>query len=707
MLREFFIELFDQSIDITEIKKRFLDTTNSTIKYDAVFSSNELKLNIAFRIVWEKLFNILPTKIDFLRFLVDSNNNASTNLLLVSETIVSYCSKNTIYKHIQIQNKDSFLESCRSAVQVAISSPKLIYVHLLTKLHDRFGLITLLNPDVETPLYSIYSELLRSYKNIIRQYSTFLKVPLSEKDIQNQDIYSLTGILSTARQLKQRNVINNALNKSLESSQSQWDSIEDAVCLDELIRYVINADLHFVRVLMGSTTAFIQQNCFKPEVARALNNASTSSLNFFLEDQNDLEKLSDALNDSYYNAYVATQSIMLNFPRMCGQFISICNDQNMILPGLAREQYGNRILFEKYDLLKSLVPRVISTYDHALCMVPCDNIVLPTFKQNIQQTYIYTYCIPTPKPDDESFSLKNVLSSQEFFDHALKTSMNSRCPFRSLASGGYHPRMNYLYIIHALYVNACMPHLSFSLPVEPKPTRDCVLLIDTRASIMSVICTLLTLANLDANKWNVVIVTCPKQKEFYNRFLGTGRIIIKHHAQIREKKFSVEHYSALLKTKDFWDLVQNYEKCLLVQDDATFVKPAQNLIDEVYRQYDYVGAPWARVQENAALETYGNSEFVGNGGFSLRTVKVMQDICEKQRHNINNIFHTGIQSDPEDVFFSHYVVKDGYKICPERLAGSFASEEVLNHNSLGIHKLWMYNIITNIYAFMEQLQKGK
>ena len=76
-------------------------------------------------------------------------------------------------------------------------------------------------------------------------------------------------------------------------------------------------------------------------------------------------------------------------------------------------------------------------------------------------------------------------------------------------------------------------------------------------------------------------------------------------------------YSDLLSCKYFWNLLHG-EKILIYQEDSCIFR---NNIDN-YLQFDYIGAPWPLTQND-------NSYNVGNGGFSLRTRKIMLEIIDK------------------------------------------------------------------------------
>jgi hypothetical protein len=65
----------------------------------------------------------------------------------------------------------------------------------------------------------------------------------------------------------------------------------------------------------------------------------------------------------------------------------------------------------------------------------------------------------------------------------------------------------------------------------------------------------------------------------------------------------------------------NTEFCLLVQDHAFIINP--DAWREEFFSYDYIGAPWP-IRERAYITPYGEHQRVGNGGFSLRSKKLLK-----------------------------------------------------------------------------------
>lgn len=95
-------------------------------------------------------------------------------------------------------------------------------------------------------------------------------------------------------------------------------------------------------------------------------------------------------------------------------------------------------------------------------------------------------------------------------------------------------------------------------------------------------------------------------------------------------------YSVLLKQPQFYENLLNFSHVLIYQTDALIFRK----IDDIYFEYDYIGAPWKLTNQCAKFPA-------GNGGFSLRNVKAMIAVCERYRHTP---FEKGNRGN-EDIFF--------------------------------------------------------
>ena len=145
-------------------------------------------------------------------------------------------------------------------------------------------------------------------------------------------------------------------------------------------------------------------------------------------------------------------------------------------------------------------------------------------------------------------------------------------------------------------------------------------------------------------------------------------------------------YSRLLSTEQFWNMLHG-DKILIYQEDSIMFKT--NIAE--FLEWDYIGAPWPAGQDDAPI-------LVGNGGFSLRTRKVMLDVIATTPINkmsptsstIRYMNATQSTTIPEDVYFTNIIQQ--YKlgrVAPVNIATQFSTESVYSPTSLGGHCFWI------------------
>lgn len=147
-------------------------------------------------------------------------------------------------------------------------------------------------------------------------------------------------------------------------------------------------------------------------------------------------------------------------------------------------------------------------------------------------------------------------------------------------------------------------------------------------------------------------------------------------------------YNELLMTKPFWKQFHG-EKLLIYQEDSfLFHERIEPFLD-----YDYVGAPWPKHQDD-------NKLCVGNGGFSLRTKDVMIQVIENVKmesfklgkNTIDYMKNTNSFVFPEDVYFTKAMIdfKIGW-VAPWEIARKFSQEAIPSENPLGGHNFFLGN----------------
>ncbi len=153
---------------------------------------------------------------------------------------------------------------------------------------------------------------------------------------------------------------------------------------------------------------------------------------------------------------------------------------------------------------------------------------------------------------------------------------------------------------------------------------------------------------------------------------------------------SIEAYNDFIieKLNDYIDT----DFVLLIQYDGFILNP--NAWTDDYLKYDYTGAPW-----------WKNGKFiVGNGGFSLRSKKLLE-MLQKDKYKITD-------KDPEDWFICVTIRKEledrGIKFAPIELAKQFSFESnekdgVVWNGQFGFHGLtW-----TDISAWIKKQPEYK
>lgn len=162
---------------------------------------------------------------------------------------------------------------------------------------------------------------------------------------------------------------------------------------------------------------------------------------------------------------------------------------------------------------------------------------------------------------------------------------------------------------------------------------------------------------------------------------------------------SVKLITPEIMTDDFVSIIQcenlNYEQynhfivyrlheyidtpfALIVQSDGYVVNP-QSWKNE-FLEYDYIGAVWPLPKDNFSYrDVLNNIQRVGNGGFSLRSKKLLS-----LAKNLNLEWKEYFGFHHEDGFFSchnrHVYEQNGCKFAPVEIASFFSHENEVKEN---------------------------
>lgn len=125
---------------------------------------------------------------------------------------------------------------------------------------------------------------------------------------------------------------------------------------------------------------------------------------------------------------------------------------------------------------------------------------------------------------------------------------------------------------------------------------------------------------------------------------------------------------------DFLEHVKEYmtdDYCINVQHDSCVINPS--LWDKKFLESDYIGAPWPMsiIQSSdmvaGRIPTDQIPTTVGNGGFSLRSRKFVENSVGLESHHKNEDLNICI-------FNYHHLARQGVKIADEATAAKFSFE---------------------------------
>ncbi len=148
---------------------------------------------------------------------------------------------------------------------------------------------------------------------------------------------------------------------------------------------------------------------------------------------------------------------------------------------------------------------------------------------------------------------------------------------------------------------------------------------------------------------------------------------------------SIEEYSQFV-MKELANFVDT-SHVLLIQYDGFILNPTA--WTKEFLEYDYIGAPW----------WYADGKDVGNGGFSLRSKKLLDFLSNDTRITLTNPedFHIGRTYRP-------LLEQQGIRFAPEELAKKFSIEGISKNKQphsnnvwtceFGFHGLWKTDIST-------------
>lgn len=363
-----------------------------------------------------------------------------------------------------------------------------------------------------------------------------------------------------------------------------------------------------------------------------------------------------------------TEEIMYMLPKICAMFILVSNREDPAVDGVAYTDEKNIFWYKSGKKDEGAVS--MRNYDRRW--------------KDLHSSYTthYTY---------------QVMDMECFW----KAHWMHHCPLRS--NNHLHNDLLYYDFLASYYISklgmlkALRNHVR---RFSEKEKKNVVVLVDNRANEMSVMSCKFAMLNLPASQWECHVYTSRDNVKYYEALLS-GIAIVHEHSLLNVSLFDIDVYNSIMEDVEFWQGLYDlgFDKCLVIQDDGMLIKPGI----EKFLEYDYVGAPWADDISNKYIKENINSDLVGNGGLSLRTVSKMVQICEEYDREKYQLFYHNINRMPEDVYFVKYMNKVEGRVAPRAEAVEFACEQVLNPSAIGFHKVWSYHKPSDIYKYFQDV----
>ena len=204
--------------------------------------------------------------------------------------------------------------------------------------------------------------------------------------------------------------------------------------------------------------------------------------------------------------------------------------------------------------------------------------------------------------------------------------------------------------------------------------------IDNTYRINETISSLHTCMNF-ANFGEVKLVTTPENVDKYKDECAIDGILVEDQVA---PLTNIDEYNYYILYHLHQHIKTDY--VILVQDHAFIINP--NSWSEDFFEYDYIGAPWP-YRDRAFITPFGEHQRVGNGGFSLRSKKLLEVPLHKnipfrvaEQPDFYKMF--GGKNTNEDgnitVHNKHLYEEAGCKIAPIEVAKYFSYETPLPEN---------------------------
>lgn len=652
MMEFFLCDIFDfpTKTDLAKynIIPQVLDINAGTLLYKCMYSHPRVRNNLLYSWVYRKFFGCFPSKLRL--SLVGGNYGDFERIVshITDTTFIKYVSK-SFEKHLQLWRSEF------EQYKIRLQADKTSKLELGAKLLDR---LTCTDPvgrieyDGELSLYQLYKQVVFAESKKLTPEQFYVQ---EQKTINDTLAY------------KKNPVTNFYLQNPVASFDDEIDNHTYMITYVDAVKEVFVQDNYFMRLIFNTNV------CISLDASNVLSSTQINGALRLLAKQGYLLLTNDGSNSSHYQGTSFFTPYLRNLIALIPPFMQKC-----VIISNQSSEYVSKSLPNGGGITFFMTSLTDLKPDGRLS-IPC--IAVPKFFH--QGCFLFNTC----DTDDA------IIGSAEYVEYAFDLALKG------------HPTLLVLPYFLEMYMNLRTRANRFNKLIKTSPSsveQNCVVMIDSRANPMSAMAYVITAANLDPTMWHLIIYTSDKAAQFYKRVFdkNISSIEVRTYSTLNKDVFNLEDYNVMLKSASFWTELEQYKYCLIIQDDGILLRQGvEGLLDVI----DYVGAPWADAEVNKELKTITNPMLVGNGGLSLRNVKKTLEIVRDESSAKNMLFNNSLQPIPEDVFFALEFYKRGYKIPSRDQASLFSSEQVLNMESIGIHKPWAYNEMQQIHKFMQKV----
>lgn len=213
--------------------------------------------------------------------------------------------------------------------------------------------------------------------------------------------------------------------------------------------------------------------------------------------------------------------------------------------------------------------------------------------------------------------------------------------------------------------------------------------------------TLISLAAIGFDKTLDALIASQEGLSFYDAKIITptkplhlpNSVRWENSGPLRLRSPGVDDYSHYF-LYDIWRHVDS-DYCLVVQGDGFVINP--RLWSADFLQFDYIGAPWP-IKRSAYVDPFGNHQRVGNGGFSLRSRRLLTTPTrieipfDVNASDFYRNFNSGSLAEDGNISVHnrHLFEQDGNVFAPVEVAVRFSQElrvpEMRGVESFGFHE---------------------